>query len=204
VLNFKLVIIVVCFLQAQGYLSDELDEEQPTSKKRKSARAEALKKGQDKGKRKKKAKDDDDDDYDEDEDAYTALSKSMWSSSSRPSIGNSDICAKCETEFTIVCGLTHQMSGLSRLSQTKYTMAAIPGPGLLCYKCSKATGGDPFKKSAPQRKRKSATDKRTVVNFEERRFPTLVSLCIQVRFASSLPATLPQLSSHTDHQSSHR
>ena len=65
--------------------------------------------------------------------------------------------------------------------QTKYTLAAKPGPGFLCHACAKAEGADPFKKPAAPRKRKPPADKRTVVHFEERSFPTLVSLCIQVR-----------------------
>lgn len=63
-------------------------------------------------------------------------------------------------------------------SQTKYTIAANPGPGFLCHQCAKASGSDPFKKATPKKK-KAPVDKRTVVNFEEKRFPTLVSMCIQ-------------------------
>jgi DNA repair protein RAD7 len=59
-------------------------------------------------------------------------------------------------------------------------MAANPGPGYLCHKCAKATGVDPFKKPAVPRKRKTPANKRTIVHFEEKRFPTLVSLCVQV------------------------
>lgn len=68
--------------------------------------------------------------------------------------------------------------------QTKYTMAATPGLGYLCHACAKAAGADPFKKPATPRKRKTPTDKRTIVHFEERRFPTLASLCIEVRLSS--------------------
>lgn len=57
-------------------------------------------------------------------------------------------------------------------------MAANPGPGFLCHACAKSSGADPFKKPPAPKKRK--TEKRTVVNFEVRRFPTLASLCIQV------------------------
>lgn len=59
-------------------------------------------------------------------------------------------------------------------------MAANPPPGFLCHNCAKASGADPFKKPAVPRKRKAPTDKRNVVHFEERRFPSLASLCIQV------------------------
>lgn len=59
-------------------------------------------------------------------------------------------------------------------------MAANGGTGYLCHKCAKASGSDPFKKPAVPKKRKAPADKRTVVNFEEKKFPTLVSLCIQV------------------------
>ena len=59
-------------------------------------------------------------------------------------------------------------------------MAADPGPGFLCHTCAKASGLDPHKKKPQLRKRKAPAEKRTVVNFEEKRFPTLVSLCIQV------------------------
>ena len=68
--------------------------------------------------------------------------------------------------------------------QTKYTMAANPGPGFLCHQCAKASGSDPFKKPTPK-KRKTPADKRTIVNFEEKRFPTLVSMCIQVSLVLS-------------------
>ncbi|THH08605.1 hypothetical protein EW146_g8939 [Bondarzewia mesenterica] len=150
------------------YNSDDLDEVndgQPTKKRKLSKAAEAKLKT----KAKKAAKKGDDDDYeDEDEDAYTALSKSMWtnagSSGPKPPIGSFEECAKCEKQFTV----------------TKYTLVANPPPGFLCHSCAKASGADPFKKPAATRKRKTATDKRVVINFEEKRFPTLVFLCIQV------------------------
>src|SRR5258707_6338718 len=66
-----------------------------------------------------------------------------------------------------------------RSVKTKYTVAADPPPGYLCISCAKASGTDPFKKPAP-RKRKSAAEKRGNINFQEREFPTLVSLCIKV------------------------
>ena len=59
-------------------------------------------------------------------------------------------------------------------------MAANPGPGYLCHRCAKASGSDPFKKPTPK-KRKAPSDKRTIVKFEEKRCPTLVSMCIKVR-----------------------
>lgn len=69
--------------------------------------------------------------------------------------------------------------------QTKYTMAAHSGDGFLCHQCAKASGTDPFKKPAkPAAPRKR--EKRTIVNFEERNFPTLVSMCVQVRITSRL------------------
>ena len=59
-------------------------------------------------------------------------------------------------------------------------MAANPPPGFLCHTCAKASGADPFKKPAAPRKRKAPADKRSIVHFEEKRFPSLASLCIQV------------------------
>ena len=64
--------------------------------------------------------------------------------------------------------------------KTKYTMAADPLPGYLCHPCVKASGTDPFKKPMAPRKRKSAAEKRSDLNYQERKFPTLVSLCIKV------------------------
>jgi len=64
--------------------------------------------------------------------------------------------------------------------KTKYTMAADPPPGYLCHPCAKASGADPFKKAPVPRKRKSAVEKRKLVNYQEAKFPTLVSLCIKV------------------------
>jgi DNA repair protein RAD7 len=75
------------------------------------------------------------------------------------------------------------------LLQTKYTIAAKPGPGFLCHKCAKESGADPFKKPATPRKRKVPAEKRTVINFEESRFPTLASLCIKVHFFLTLEDT---------------
>ena len=59
-------------------------------------------------------------------------------------------------------------------------MAAVPPPGFLCHKCAKASGTDPFKKPAAPRKRKAPADKRKIVNFEELKIPSLVTLCINV------------------------
>lgn len=59
-------------------------------------------------------------------------------------------------------------------------MASNNGAGFLCHQCAKASGSDPFKKPAAPKKRKAPADKRSVTNFEEKRFPTLVTLCIQV------------------------
>jgi len=80
----------------------DVDEETKSvslSKKRKlSKAAEAKLKAKEKKKRGKKGSDDDDE-----EDAYTALSKSHWASNTqRPPIGNFEICATCEKQFTVV------------------------------------------------------------------------------------------------------
>ena len=64
--------------------------------------------------------------------------------------------------------------------KTKYTIAADPPPGYLCHPCVKASGTDPFKKRSAPRKRKPAAEKRSIVNYQEKKFPTLVSLCIKV------------------------
>jgi len=60
-------------------------------------------------------------------------------------------------------------------------MAADPPPGYLCHSCAKASGTDPFKKAPALRKRKPAAERRKVINHQEMKFPTLVSLCIKVR-----------------------
>ncbi|KAL0574667.1 UV-damaged DNA-binding protein rad7 [Marasmius crinis-equi] len=154
--------------QMNGYASDELDEPESPPKKAKVAEST---KGDAKGKnakgKKKGAKKGDDEEYqDEDEDAYTALSKSIWSNpgpSAKPPVGSFENCAKCEKQFTV----------------TKYTLAANDGTGFLCHACAKSSGMDPFKKPSP-RKRKQPADKRKVVYFEEKRFPTLVSVCIDI------------------------
>ncbi|KAF8647400.1 hypothetical protein AX16_006742 [Volvariella volvacea WC 439] len=162
--------------QAPGYASDELDEPaqetSQTNKKRKmskAAEAKAKAKAKADAKKKAKGKGGDDDDYsdDNDEDEYTALSKNPWKNvggPAKPSVGSFEDCAVCKKQFTV----------------TRYTLAANPGPGFLCHQCAKASGADPFKKPAAPRKRKAPADKRNVVSFEERRFPTLVSMCIDV------------------------
>ena len=58
-------------------------------------------------------------------------------------------------------------------------MATNSGTGYLCHPCAESSGTDPFKKPTVLRKRKPAAVKR-VVNYEERLFPSLASLCIQV------------------------
>ncbi|RPD55372.1 RNI-like protein [Lentinus tigrinus ALCF2SS1-7] len=89
----------------------------------------------------------------------------MWKGDlPKPPVGSFEDCARCQKQFTV----------------TKYTMAANPPPGWLCHTCAKSSGADPFKKSAAPRKRKQVADKRNVVSYEERRFPSLASLCIQV------------------------
>ncbi|KAI0713902.1 RNI-like protein [Earliella scabrosa] len=156
-------------LAADGYASDNLDEpeEAPAPKKRKQSKAaEAKQKEKEKAKAKKKAKKgDDDDDYeDSDQDPYSALSK-MWKGDlPKPPVGSFEDCVRCKKQFTV----------------TKYTMAANPPPGWLCHICAKSSGADPFKKPAAPRKRKAPAEKRNVVNYEERRFPSLASICIDV------------------------
>ncbi|KAJ6594413.1 hypothetical protein B0H19DRAFT_1095404 [Mycena capillaripes] len=143
----------------EGYASDNLDEPDSPPKKQKVSKAAAAKA---KVNAKKKKKQDDDDGSDED--AYTALSKSMWANAPKPAVGSFANCATCEKQFTV----------------TKYTMASSSGPGFLCHPCAKAGGNDPFKKPAAPRKRKTPAEKRTVVHIEERSFPTLVTICIDV------------------------
>ncbi|KAJ6629505.1 hypothetical protein B0H10DRAFT_2428441 [Mycena sp. CBHHK59/15] len=146
----------------EGYASDNLDEpESPPKKQKLSKAAEAKLKA-----KAKKKKVEDADYEDEDEDTYTALSRAAWSNSKtpKPTVGSFADCATCKKQFTV----------------TKYTMAASAGTGFLCHPCAKASGTDPFKKPAAPRKRKTPADKRTIVNFEERSFPTLVSICIDV------------------------
>ncbi|OJA08941.1 hypothetical protein AZE42_07502 [Rhizopogon vesiculosus] len=153
--------------RAIDYASDELDdpEEESPAKKRKSTKGRATAVA--KAKAKKKAKEDGD--YEgSSEDEYTAVSKNLWSMGGnggpKPPVGSFENCAKCEKQFTV----------------TKYTMAANPPPGYLCHPCSKASGNDPFKKPAVPRKRKPVADKRDIVSYEERRFPTLAAMCIEL------------------------
>ncbi|KAE9410577.1 RNI-like protein [Gymnopus androsaceus JB14] len=139
---------------AIDYDSDALDEpETQAPKKQKTSKAKA----------KKKAKKDDEDWQDEDEDAYTALSKS-FRAGNKPPNGSLETCAECKKEFSV----------------SQYTIAANPGPGFLCHPCAKKQGNDPFKKPAAPRKRTKAAEKRSIVHFEQRRFPTLVSMCINI------------------------
>ncbi|KAG2348209.1 RNI-like protein [Suillus weaverae] len=150
-----------------GYASDELDEpavESPVKKwKSTKGRAPAAAKA----KAKKKAKDDGE--YEgSSEDEYRAMSKNLWSvggnGSPKPPAGSFETCARCQKQFTV----------------TKYTMAANPPPGYLCHHCAKASGTDPFKKPAVPRKRINATEKRDVVSYQERRFPSLAAMCIEL------------------------
>ena len=182
----------IFIIKTTGYASDDLDDLEGANdmdvdeevkvvnspKKRKlSKTTEARLKAKEKKKSGKKGSDDDDDDG-----AYTALSKSYWASSTRrPPVGNFESCSICEKQFTVV-SLRFLCSSLnSNIFQTKYTMASSTGDGFLCHKCAKAGGNDPFKKPTVPRKRKVASEKRVVTTFQERRFPTLVSLCVQVR-----------------------
>ena len=105
------------FSQISGYASDNLDEPEggdtagdamdvdgedeekpvPAKKRKLTKAAEAKLKAKEK---KKKGSDDDDD---EDEDAYTALSKSLWSTgTSKPPVGSFEKCAECKKQFTVV------------------------------------------------------------------------------------------------------
>ncbi|KAH9984465.1 hypothetical protein BJV77DRAFT_1062177 [Russula vinacea] len=146
-----------------------IEDEVPTGRKRQVSKATLEKQKLAAKKRAKKYKDDDDD-YEDDGDEYTALSKSFWtskSSNAKPSVGSLEKCAKCSKQFTV----------------TKYTVAADPPPGFLCHPCVKASGTDPFKKRPAPRKRKSAAEKRSIVNYQEKKFPTLVSLCIKLLMA---------------------
>ncbi|KAG6829530.1 hypothetical protein H0H92_004267 [Tricholoma furcatifolium] len=146
-----------------AYDSDDLDEEQVEATPAKKTKVTKESKAKEKAKSKRKKKDED---SDEEEDPYNALSFS-WrgkSSPAKPTIGNFEDCAKCNVQFTV----------------TRYTMPAVPGPGFLCHKCAKNSGNDPFKKPAAPKRKKAPADKRSIVNFEEKRFPSLTSLCIQL------------------------
>ncbi|KAG1805785.1 uncharacterized protein BJ212DRAFT_1390239 [Suillus subaureus] len=150
-----------------GYASDELDEpaEESPVKKRKSTKGRATPAA--KAKAKKKAKDDGECEGSS-EDEYRAMSKNLWSAggngSPKPPAGSFETCARCEKQFTV----------------TKYTMAANPPPGYLCHHCVKASGTDPFKKPAVPRKRVNVSEKRDIVSYQERRFPSLAAMCIEL------------------------
>ncbi|KAJ3977332.1 RNI-like protein [Lentinula raphanica] len=142
----------------RDYDSDDLDDpEAPVTKKRKATSSVT----KDKAKKLTK-KDDDHEDEDEDNDPYTLLSK--MGANPRPENGSIEKCAECDKEFSV----------------SQYTIAAANGPGYMCHSCAKKLGNDPFKKPTAPRKRTKAADKRNIVYFEERRFPTLVSLCINI------------------------
>jgi DNA repair protein RAD7 len=108
----------------------------------------------------------------------------------KPPVGSFEKCIRCEKQFTVVIMdevvLRLEVISLFFGTQTKYTLAANPPPGYLCHQCAKASGADPFKKPAASKKRKPAAEKREVINFEERRFPTLAALCIEVIILASL------------------
>ena len=89
---------------------DDEDEEKPVpAKKRKLTKAAEAKL---KAKEKKKKGSDD-----EDEDAYTALSKSLWSTgTSKPPVGSFEKCAVCKKQFTVVCLLQNFLSLLGHFS----------------------------------------------------------------------------------------
>ena len=86
--------------------------------------------------------------------------------------------------------------------ETKYTVAADPPPGYLCHSCAKES--NPFKKPTAPRKRKSAVEKRSDLNYQERKFPTLVSLCIKVRIILSFAPFLTGRSYVLDHFQTHK
>lgn len=84
--------------QGAGYTSDTLDEPESPPKKQKLSKASLAK-------AKAKAKKEAEDAENSEEDAYTALSKSMWSSvnsPTKPPVGSFENCAKCEKKFTVV------------------------------------------------------------------------------------------------------
>lgn len=104
--------------QTSGYASDDLDEpEEPAAapsatKKRKLTKAAEAKL---KAAAKKKAKKDGKNDLDgeDGEDAYTALSKSAWTSNdSKPPVGSFETCARCEKRFTVVGYIVSHFSSL--------------------------------------------------------------------------------------------
>lgn len=77
-------------------------------------------------------------------------------------------------------------------------MAADPPPGFLCHSCAKSSGADPFKKSAPPR-RKPAAEKRKIVNFEQKDvFKSLAATCIEV--GSCIPDIIAILISLLDYR----
>jgi len=175
-------------------VSDNLDESAdegstPAKKKRKLTKAaEAKLKAKEKEKaslQKKKGKPDQDEEADEEEDPYKAKSKGLMSSATGkpPPIGTFHDCADCQKKFTVVSMLllTFLQSffiPLTPCTQTKYTISNHAG--FLCHKCAKSSGADPFKKAAP-RKRKPATEKRTIKNFEETEpIKSLTGMCISV------------------------
>ncbi|KAI0669355.1 RNI-like protein [Trametes maxima] len=89
----------------------------------------------------------------------------MWKSDlPKPPVGSFENCVRCQKQFTV----------------TKYTLAANPPPGFLCHPCAKSSGSDPFKKPAAPKKRKTASDKRNLASYEERRLPSLATICIEV------------------------
>lgn len=166
--------------------SDYLDSEDEVQigRKRKVSKA-ALEKQKMAAKKKAKKRKDNDDGYEDDDDEYTALSKSLWtgkSNNKKPSIGSLEKCAECSKQFTVVRFLIFFSASILLITivKTKYTIAADPPPGYLCHPCAKASGTDPFKKPPAPRKRKSAVEKRNILNHQERKLPTLVSLCIKV------------------------
>ncbi|KAF8521405.1 RNI-like protein [Hysterangium stoloniferum] len=156
-----------------GYASDALDDSEeeaiPAGKKRKLGKAALEKMKAKEKKTAKKKKKGSDDDYSEDDDIYTALSKGAFSGAGKgsavPPAGTFENCAKCGKKFTV----------------TRYTMAAIPGPGFLCHPCAKAFGADPFKKPAMPRKRKDPAERRKIISFEDiERVKSLAAMCIEV------------------------
>ena len=136
-------------------------------------------------KRAKKRKDGYDDDYEDDEYEDTVC-RNLSGKTSRPprsrlleaskSVPNARSGSPwCVGRRSIASIL------LITVVKTKYTVARAADlpPGYLCHSCAKES--NPFKMPTAPRKRKSAAEKRNDLNYQERKFPTLVSLCIKVR-----------------------
>ncbi|KAG8704972.1 hypothetical protein FRC09_003227 [Ceratobasidium sp. 395] len=151
---------------------DETDGEAPTPAPAAKGKGKGAKNEKDLAKAKAKAKAAHEakrqkrEEEDEGEDEYNAPSKgAAIAPAALPPIGSFEKCAVCGKTFTV----------------TRYTMAADPPPGYLCHTCAKASGADPFKKTGGPRVRKPATEKRKIVNFEQKDvFKSLATNCIEI------------------------